>query len=167
MTESEFKDRLGALVLIAVCLILLALAFGCAGGADQEAETTATVTGQTEKGDVDIKSLVRSEMERLGAGAVKAGQARDIRTFGLDKGTLALLTTQLSKATGIVVLVIGLVVCITVGFGLLLFFSDAPDGSLHLKWFNVSYKALARTLALALLAIGALAALSAVFVGAI
>ena len=89
---------------------------GCAGTPGQEVGIRAPVTVATDEGDVDVHATTVTEAEALSAGAVKAGTARDIQTFGLDEGTRSLLGDAFKgfwKQTGVVT-------CVVVGAGLFL-----------------------------------------------
>lgn len=129
---------------------------GCQSPPDQGQAASGSKVEVDSEGPVDVDAPTITDMEAMAEGAVKADTARDIRTFGIDEGTLAVFTAQLGKATKVAMLVIGIVGCVAIGFGILFLFTDAPDGSVAIKWFNVSYKALALVVALALLAVGAL-----------
>ena len=99
------------------CFVSFVVIFaGCAGTPEQEVGIRAPVTVATNEGDVDVHATTVTEAEALSAGAVKADTARDIRTFGLDEGTRALLSSALSgfwKQTGVIT-------CIVFGVGLFL-----------------------------------------------
>ena len=122
-TDGQFRLWMGLLAAVIALAILTAgcgsLPFKDAGpDAKSVAETIAPVeVTASDEAEVTVDATTTTEAEALASGAVKAETARDIRTFGLDPGTLSLLKDALAgfwRNILIAFLVGSLVVCVGV-----------------------------------------------------